>query len=57
MAASLGARPAYSLRHVLLPMVLPYPIGVFGSSFALSMGGLGATMCRGVVQTVKLVPA
>lgn len=44
MAASLGARPAYSLRRVLIPLVTPYLIGAFGLSFALSMGELGATI-------------
>jgi 2-aminoethylphosphonate transport system permease protein len=44
MAASLGARPAYLLRRVLLPLVTPYLIGAFGLSFALSMGELGATI-------------
>jgi 2-aminoethylphosphonate transport system permease protein len=30
VAASLGARPAYRLRRVILPMLQPYLIGAFG---------------------------
>jgi 2-aminoethylphosphonate transport system permease protein len=44
MAASLGARPGYRLRHVTLPLVTPYLIAAFSLSFALSMGELGATV-------------
>ena len=44
VAASLGARPAYRLRRVTLPLVLPYLIAAFSLSFALSMGELGATV-------------
>ncbi len=44
VASSLGARPAYRLRHVTLPLVAPYLIAAFGLSFALSMGELGATV-------------
>jgi 2-aminoethylphosphonate transport system permease protein len=44
MAESLGARPFYRLRHVTLPMILPYLIAAFSLSFALSMGELGATV-------------
>ena len=44
MAASLGARPAYALRHVLLPLMRPYLLAAFSLSFALSMGELGATV-------------
>jgi 2-aminoethylphosphonate transport system permease protein len=43
VAESLGARPHYRLIHVTLPLVLPYVVGAFGLSFALSMGELGAT--------------
>jgi 2-aminoethylphosphonate transport system permease protein len=43
VAASLGARPAYLLRHVTLPLIKPYLIAAFSLSFALSMGELGAT--------------
>ena len=43
VAASLGARPAYRLRHVTLPLVQPYLIAAFSLSFAMSMGELGAT--------------
>ena len=43
MAASLGARPLYQLRHVTLPLIAPYVLAAFGLSFALSMGELGAT--------------
>ncbi len=44
MAASLGARPAYRLWHVTLPLVMPYLIAAFSLSVALSMGELGATV-------------
>jgi 2-aminoethylphosphonate transport system permease protein len=44
VAASLGARPAYRLWRVTLPMLLPYLIAAFSLSFALSMGELGATV-------------
>lgn len=44
VASSLGARPAYRLRHVTLPMITPYLIAAFGLSFAMSMGELGATV-------------
>ena len=44
VASSLGARPAYRLRHVTLPLIAPYLSAAFGLSFALSMGELGATV-------------
>jgi 2-aminoethylphosphonate transport system permease protein len=44
VAASLGARPAYCLCRVTLPMLLPYLIAAFSLSFAMSMGELGATV-------------
>ena len=44
VAESLGARPGYRLLHVTLPLVLPYIVGAFSLSFALSMGELGATV-------------
>src|SRR5271170_4831103 len=44
VASCLGARPAYRLLHVTLPLVAPYPLAAFGLSFALSMGELGATV-------------
>jgi 2-aminoethylphosphonate transport system permease protein len=44
VASSLGARPAYLLRRVTLPLIAPYLIAAFGLSFALSMGELGATV-------------
>ena len=44
IAASLGARPAYRLWHVTLPLLMPYLIAAFSLSFALSMGELGATV-------------
>jgi len=44
MAASLGAKPAYALWHVLLPLMRPYLLAAFSLSFALSMGELGATV-------------
>lgn len=43
MAESLGARPFYRLRRVTLPLLVPYLVGAFSLSFALSMGELGAT--------------
>ncbi len=42
-AASLGARPAYALFRVKLPLLLPALTGSLGLCFALSMGELGAT--------------
>jgi 2-aminoethylphosphonate transport system permease protein len=44
VASSLGARPAYRLWHVTLPLLAPYLVAAFGLSFALSMGELGATV-------------
>ena len=44
VASCLGARPAYKLMHVTLPLIAPYLIAAFGLSFALSMGELGATV-------------
>ncbi|MEI9406387.1 ABC transporter permease subunit [Mesorhizobium argentiipisi] len=44
VASSLGARPAYRLWHVMLPLLAPYLAAPFGLSFALSMGELGATV-------------
>ena len=43
MAESLGGRPAYILRRVTLPLIMPYLVAALGLSFALSMGELGAT--------------
>ncbi|NUP46727.1 MAG: ABC transporter permease subunit [Catenulispora sp.] len=42
-AASLGARPYYSLLRVKLPLLLPALTGSLALCFALSMGELGAT--------------
>ncbi len=44
VAASLGARPAYRLWHVTLPLLMPYLVAAFSLSFAMSMGELGATV-------------
>jgi 2-aminoethylphosphonate transport system permease protein len=44
VAASLGARPAYRLWRVTLPLIAPYLLAAFSLSFALSMGELGATI-------------
>ena len=44
VASSLGARPAYRLWNVTLPLIAPYLVAAFGLSFALSMGELGATV-------------
>ncbi|MEU6315634.1 ABC transporter permease subunit [Streptomyces sp. NPDC047014] len=43
-AASLGARPAYVLWRVRLPLLLPSLSAAAGLCFALSMGELSATM-------------
>ncbi|MGW7052625.1 ABC transporter permease [Streptomyces sp. NPDC054887] len=43
-AASLGARPAYVLWRVRLPLLLPSLNAAAGLCFALSMGELSATM-------------
>ncbi|MEV5608447.1 ABC transporter permease subunit [Streptomyces sp. NPDC052225] len=43
-AASLGARPAYVLWKVRLPLLLPSLTAAAGLCFALSMGELSATM-------------
>ncbi|WP_052867037.1 ABC transporter permease [Streptomyces niger] len=43
-AAALGARPAYVLRRVKLPLLLPSLTAATGLCFALSMGELSATM-------------
>ncbi|MFD9260992.1 ABC transporter permease [Streptomyces sp. NPDC059538] len=43
-AASLGARPAYVLWRVKLPLLLPSLSAAAGLCFALSMGELSATM-------------
>jgi 2-aminoethylphosphonate transport system permease protein len=44
VAASLGAKPAYLLWRVTLPLIAPYLVAAFSLSFALSMGELGATV-------------
>jgi 2-aminoethylphosphonate transport system permease protein len=44
VAASLGARPAYVLRRVTLPLITPSLAAAAGLCFALSMGELGATI-------------
>jgi 2-aminoethylphosphonate transport system permease protein len=44
IAESLGARPAFRLLHVTLPLILPQLIAAVSLSFALSMGELGATV-------------
>ncbi|WP_433450642.1 ABC transporter permease [Streptomyces sp. CA-142005] len=43
-AASLGARPAYVLWRIRLPLLLPSLTAAAGLCFALSMGELSATM-------------
>ncbi|MEU9621708.1 ABC transporter permease [Streptomyces sp. NPDC088251] len=43
-AASLGARPAYVLWRIRLPLLLPALTAAAGLCFALSMGELSATM-------------
>lgn len=42
-AASLGARPHYTLLRVKLPLLLPALTGSLAPCFALSRGELGAT--------------
>ena len=44
VAQSLGATPAYCLRNVTLPLIVPQMAAAFSLSFALSMGELGATV-------------
>jgi 2-aminoethylphosphonate transport system permease protein len=44
VASILGARPAYRLLKVTLPLIAPYLVAAVGLSFALSMGELGATV-------------
>jgi 2-aminoethylphosphonate transport system permease protein len=44
VARSLGAEPAYCLRHVTLPLLAPQLAAAFSLSLALSMGELGATV-------------
>ena len=44
VAASLGARPAYVLFRITLPLVTPSLVAAAGLCFALSMGELGATI-------------
>jgi 2-aminoethylphosphonate transport system permease protein len=44
VAASLGARPGYVLWRVTLPLITPSLVAAAGLCFALSMGGLGATI-------------
>ncbi|MFF8829769.1 ABC transporter permease [Streptomyces sp. NPDC015131] len=44
VAAGLGARPAYTLWRVKLPLLLPSLNAAAGLCFALSMGELSATM-------------
>jgi 2-aminoethylphosphonate transport system permease protein len=44
VAASLGARPAYVLFRVTLPLITPSLVAATGLCFALSMGELGATI-------------
>ncbi|MFG2137166.1 ABC transporter permease [Streptomyces sp. NPDC048650] len=43
-AAGLGARPAYVLWRIKIPLLLPSLTAAFGLCFALSMGELSATM-------------
>ncbi|AKM48591.1 2-aminoethylphosphonate ABC transport system, membrane component PhnV [Edwardsiella anguillarum] len=44
VASSLGATPWYRLRHVTLPLLMPWMISALALSLSLSMGELGATM-------------
>lgn len=44
VAESLGAKPGFRLRHVTLPLLMPYLLAAFSLSIALSMGELGATV-------------
>lgn len=44
VASSLGASPWYRLRHVTLPLLMPWMVSAVALSLSLSMGELGATM-------------
>ena len=44
VASSLGASPWYRLRHVTLPLLMPWMVSALALSLSLSMGELGATM-------------
>lgn len=44
VASSLGASPWYRLRHVTLPLLMPWMMSALALSLSLSMGELGATM-------------
>jgi len=44
VASSLGASPAYRLRHITLPLLMPWMLSALALSLSLSMGELGATV-------------
>ena len=44
VAASLGGRPGYVLRRIVLPLLTPGLVAAAGLAFALSMGELAATI-------------
>lgn len=44
VASSLGASPWYKLRHVTLPLLMPWMLSALALSLSLSMGELGATV-------------
>lgn len=44
VAASLGARPRYVFRRIVLPLLTPGLVAAAGLAFALSMGELAATI-------------
>ncbi|CGL05053.1 2-aminoethylphosphonate ABC transport system%2C membrane component PhnV [Salmonella enterica subsp. enterica serovar Typhi] len=44
VASSLGASPWYRLRHVTLPLLMPWMVSELALSLSLSMGELGATV-------------
>lgn len=44
VASSLGATPWYRLRHVTLPLLMPWMVSALALSLSLSLGELGATM-------------
>ncbi|ALR78711.1 2-aminoethylphosphonate ABC transport system, membrane component PhnV [[Enterobacter] lignolyticus] len=44
VASSLGASPWYKLRHITLPLLMPWMLSALALSLSLSMGELGATV-------------
>ncbi|WP_348254019.1 ABC transporter permease subunit, partial [Salmonella enterica] len=44
VASSLGAAPGYRLRHVSLPLLMPWMVSALALRLSLSMGELGASV-------------